>query len=408
MQSIARFTLLGILLASGLLLASCQVDSSSSDMEWLPLYGDGMSDTSPVIARVDEVEITQNQLDLYLDEMSPRNQFRYKGDEGRRLLLKEMVDQVLFVKGAMDNHLYRDQSVSRTLISRRRVTLEQAMRQVGLLGSAEPTTEELRVYYENHPEKFRQEGAVLARHIECLTQAEADAAYARLQLDGRENDFLNVGKDFTKNFDSAKQDYETGWFNPTGMIPFIPDSKEFIAKVYPLEIGLHPPVQVQDRWHVVEVLQRKHERPMNFNEAERTVRVAMLPSYHDAIIKDYLLQARQTYQIEMLGDYALGKGVDAKTLMARGMAVADPQNKIDLFHLVFTDYPGSDEADEALFMAAMVCLDFFQDQEVAARYLHMVVEDYPESEIFEDASFLLENIHNPKFLNPQSIEDLRK
>ena len=70
MQSFARFMLLVTLLVGGVLLASCQGDTSSSDIEWLPLYGDGMSDSSPVIARIEDVEITQHQLDLYFDELT--------------------------------------------------------------------------------------------------------------------------------------------------------------------------------------------------------------------------------------------------------------------------------------------------------------------------------------------------
>jgi len=408
MQSFARYLLLGTFLIGALALAGCQDGGSSADFEYLPLFGDGQSDTSPVIARVGDIDITQTQLDLYFDELPARLKARYQGDEGRRLLLKDMVDQVLFVQGAIDNHIYTQPMVQRTLISRRRMTLDMAMRQVGLLDGKEPTTEELRQYYMDNTHQFRQEGAVYARHIECLTITDANAAYVRLQLDGKENDFLHVAKDFNMNIETVKMDHEVGWYNRSGMIPFIANSQAFIAKTFDMEIGVHKPIKVDDRWHVVEILERKLGRPMNFNEAERTVKVAMMPSFQDAIIKDYLLGARETYNVEMLGEYAPGKGVGPKALFARASVVADAQHKIDLYRLIFSDYPDSEEADDALFMAAMASMDYFQDRQVAARYLRMLLEDYPQSSYHEDASFLLENIHNPQLLNPQSIEDLRK
>ena len=147
---------------------------------------------------------------------------------------------------------------------------------------------------------------------------------------------------------------------------------------------------------------------MTFKEAEALVLNAMLPGHQDAMVKDYLESAREKLPVVMLGHFAPGQGMSPESLFARGMAIADPQAKLDVFALIYTDFPESDKADDALFMSAMVAMDTWQDRRVAERYLGQLLRDYPDSELVEDVRFLKENLYNPKALNPSSIEELRK
>ena len=134
----------------------------------------------------------------------------------------------------------------------------------------------------------------------------------------------------------------------------------------------------------------------------------MMPVHQDTIIKDCHQSARQTHTETMLGQIAPGKGMSPEAIFARGMALADPQAKLDMFSLLFTDFPTSDKADDALFMSAMVAMDTWQDRRIAERYLRRMLEEYPDSELAEDAKFLKDNLYNPKAINPSSIEELRQ
>jgi peptidyl-prolyl cis-trans isomerase C len=389
-------------------LISCQESTKENkEFEWKPLFGNGLHDSSPVVATVGDLEITQLDLDLRFDELPPKLKKNYQGEEGQRLLLKEMVEQALMVMGAVELGLYNDSDVARTLISLRRGTLDTAMRNYGLLRDNQPSEEEIRDYFDKNRSQFRQEGMARARHIECLTREQADQAYARLMRGGVENDFPHVVQDFSRNIDTGKESGEIGWFNKGGFVPFIQNAAEFTNIAYDLDVGLHPPFRIGDRWHVVEITKKEHGRPMTFGEAQGQILNAMMPGHQDRIIKEYLEKARQQHPVTLVGRYAPGQGLSAETLFARGMAIADPQAKLDLFALVFTDYPTSDKADDALFMSAMVAMDTWQDRRVADRFLMQLLRDYPDSELAEDTKFLRENLYNPKALNPSSIEELR-
>jgi peptidyl-prolyl cis-trans isomerase C len=402
------FSLLALVIL-GVALAGCQSQTEKAEgFQWKPLFGNGLHDTSPVLAVVGDIEITQQDLDLRFDELPKEKKKDYQGEEGQRLLLKDMVEQVLLVKGAIDKKLYNDTDVARSLISQRRSILDSAMRNYGLLRGNEPTDAEVKAYFDNNRDQFRQQAITRARHVECLSRAEADKAYARLVEGGPRNDFPHVVKDFTKNVVTAKDDGELGWFNPGGFIPGLTDAKAFTLHASELELGLHPPFKIGDRWHVVEVTRKEYERPMTFQEAKDQVLRAVMPGHQDRIIKDYLRQARKDTPVEFRGKFAPGQGMSPEQLFARGMALADPIKKMEMFTLVFTDFPESDRADDALFMCGLVALETYQDRRIAAYYMDRIGEEYPDSEYMENVRFLEENNYNPSALNPGSIEELKK
>jgi len=418
MFAVRRLFYILLIVSSVVLLAACQEDSSSpsgsgarnfsKNFQWQPLFGDGTNDASETVARVGDIEITARDLDLYLDELPPNQQDYYAGPEGERLLLKRMIEKVLMVQGAVEMKLYNDPDVARTIISQRRNALDSAMINYGLLRDRRPTDDQLREYFINTRSDYRQMGVVNARHIECKTRDEAEKAYRRLVEGGKGNDWMNVMVDFSVNKESRTQEGSVGWFNQGGVIPFIRGSKEFTNEAYVLEIGLHAPFLVSDRWHVVEILKRENERPMTFSEAKGQVEMAMMPAWQDAVIKDYLLSARKEHSVVMYGEFASGKGLSADELFSRALAVADNDRKIELLNLIHTDYPESDRADDALFLAATIALDNWADVNVADRFLRLLLEEYPDSELAEDAKFLQDNLNNPEVLNPKSMEELRQ
>ena len=237
-----HFPLLAVLTLV-LCLAACSSKETTADgFQWKPLFGNGLHDSSDVVATVGDIQITKQDLDLRFDELPQRLKNDYQGEEGRRLLLKEMVDQALMVMGAVETGLYNDEDVARSLISQRRSLLDSAMRNYGLLRDNEPTEEDIKAFFDQNRDLFRQQPTSRARHVECLTRDEAEKAYERLVKGGFENTFPKVVKDFSKNFHTAKESGELGWFNEGGFVPGIENTKEFTTEAIKLEPGLHPPL----------------------------------------------------------------------------------------------------------------------------------------------------------------------
>lgn len=402
--------LLLVLAAAAALFASagCQQEQTGASFGWKPLFGDLAKDTSPVIAEVGEITITQADLEQFIDEQPDRVKGEYAGPEGERLALKRMVDSALLVMGAVERKLYNDQTVARTLVANRRVTLEKAMRQYGLLKDAVPSEAEMREYYEKNLGRYKQVGLVRVRHIECRDKAAADQAYRRLQSKDPKDSWVYVCADFSQNEKTRKIEGDAGWMSSGSIVPLIENGVEFSKAVYDLPIGVSPPLQVAGRWHVVEVTHREFERNSSFEEVKDTIKTEMLPGYQDAVIKDYLKEARAKHGVKYTGRFTPGQGMTPQQLFERAMFNQDITRRIDILLLIAQDFPDSDRADDALFMAANTAIENFADPSVGGRMLESLVELYPQSEFVDDANFILENLYNPKFQQPTSIEDIRR
>ena len=65
---------------------------------------------------------------------------------------------------------------------------------------------------------------------------------------------------------------------------------------------------------------------------------------------------------------------------------------IDIFNLLIANYPGSKEAQEALFLKAFHYENVINDKETAKSLYTEFLSKYPENDFAKDAKFLLENI----------------
>ncbi|MCP4292479.1 MAG: hypothetical protein GY780_11680 [bacterium] len=407
MKVLHRALFVALVLVLGLVLASCNGVGKGGQNGEKAIFGDGRQDISEVIARVGDEEITQKQLDQHFNELVPRLQKIYKGEAGKQLLLKEMVDKVLFVQGAENMGLKNRSDVGQTLITQYRETMISGMKNIGILEGKEPTEDEIQAFFRDNRKEFVQQGMVNARHIECLTLREAEEAYQKIKTSTENNIFMKTAVDYSINKKSMENEASVGWYNRSGVIPQIRNSKAFINATFDLPLGVNRPVEVGDRWHVVEIIKRRPSRAMTFNEAREIAKNTMLPGFNDALVKNYLREERKNTNVELLGTYTPGQGLDPEAILERASQVQDPGTKLDYYRMLYTDFPDSDRADDALFMCGLICLDTWQDRRLARRYLDILINEYPDSELLEDATFLRENMYKPEAMNPESIDQLR-
>ncbi len=394
-----------------LAVAGCRQQAGGS-FGWKPLFGDLTKDTTPVLAKVGDVEITQADLEQFIDEQPARVKPEFAGPEGERVALRRMTEQALMVMGAVDRKLYNDTDVARSLVMQRRLTLDKAMRQYGLLRGAKPTEAEMRAYYEKNINHFKQVGMVRARHIEVATKADADRAWARLRSfeksKDRKDDWEHVCEDFTINEKTKKLSGDAGWMGEGTPVPLLDNGMEFSKAVFNMPVGFNPPIRLGDHWHIVQISHREFERNSSFEEAKDAVKNEMMPDFQDAIIKDYLKSARAKYGVTLEGRFAPGQGMTAQQLFERAMLNKDMARRIELLTMIADDFPESDRADDALFMAGNVAIENDPDLNVGRQLMERLIADYPKSELADDAQVILDNLDNPKFLNPTSIEDIKR
>lgn len=116
--------------------------------------GEDKKPASQVAAKVNAGEISIHQINFLLQRtpgVTPE-----KSAEAKRQILDSLVDQELAVQQALEAKLDRDPKVMQTMEAARREILARAYLERTVAGKNRPTPEEVKAYYQDHPELFAQ------------------------------------------------------------------------------------------------------------------------------------------------------------------------------------------------------------------------------------------------------------
>jgi len=399
--------LIPLVLLGGALLAlsSCSSDKGTGEYE---IFGNGFKDVSPVIAKVGDITITRFDFDTRYKELPTNVKRRFSGDNWEDRFLRFMVDEALVYQSAVDAQIDKDPEIAQSFISYRRYIMNDGFKRLVLWEDLTPNQEDIQSYYDDNPEDFVAAGMVRARHVECDTEAEIRAAWDALHGEGRDALFAYVVGKYTENEESKKLSGDLGWFNRNGYIGAIYAHKEFIEAVWDLPIGLNPPIKVADKWHIVEIQNRKPSRPLSMAEARPQIIEKLKPMVQQQKLESLLVAKREEVPIKYFGDFEPGSGCTAEELFNRALAAGDPLVQLELYQILINDYPENEYKPKALFMCANIQLDRWQDRNSASKLLMQLIEDYPESDLVDQADFMLKNMSSRELVSPQSIEDLQK
>jgi tetratricopeptide (TPR) repeat protein len=402
-----RALAVSVLVAAVLGLSSCQQEVSN---ETSPghVYGNGFKDLSPVICRVGDHEITQQDLDMRYQELPQKLQSKFTGKNWERRFLHFMADEIVLYDEAKRLGLDQNAVVKQQVISMYRQMMVDAFKVLEVYSDLQPNETEINDHYVQFMHNYVAEGALRLRHIECLDYESAEDAYDALHASGREAQFPYVVARYSRNIKTAAEGGDLGWVNEGGFVRYVQDGKLLSQKVWGWELGIHEPLLIGDRWHVIEVLERRNPRQMSVSEVRAQIINDIMPTLQQAVLEERLAEVRSTTTIEYLGEFAPGNGRSVEELFQFGVMANTPEKQLDLFDLIIEDFPESEYAAKSLFMQANVQLDRWGDTRRARYCLRKLVKDYPDSELREQAEYMLENMSKMDFTAPKSIEELQK
>ncbi len=396
-------------LLGALLLAGCNGKDDGAEFRVDHYFGNGFKDTTPVVAKVGDVSITERDIELRYQELPQQLKSRFSGPEWKQMLLHYMIQEALLAQQAVADKVYLDPRVAQQLISLRRSTLIDGYRDMKVYKEAEPTEDQVIAYYKLHQDELKALPAVKARHIQCNTEEEARKAYDQLMHGkGRDAKFPYVVAIYSRNETTAKRAGDLGWFNRGGFIDGIPYYAKFTDTVFDWPVGIHEPVKIGTDWHVVEILQKRPERPLTLDEARDQIVQKLKPQLQRQKLEETLAQLRRQYGVTYFGEYRPGKGIGPEALIKRAMLTRDPDKAEALYDMVAEDFPETEYAPMALFMKANLVIDYYGDTNRAKGYLRRMLREYPDTNLRDQAEFMLEHMDELDFHSPTSIEELRR
>lgn len=191
----------------------------------------------------------------------------------RKDLVDQVVTSLLLSQAATMEGLHLDEDVALTLRWNRANTLAQAyINKIAQDWSFK--REDLKEYYESHTDDYFVPEQAHVRHI--LVETEEEASRILLEVLADESAFAELAR--TKSIDtgSAQKGGDLGWISPGQTVPAF-DELVFSMK----EDSIKGPVESRFGWHVVQVLEKKSGKQLNFEEALPQIREDIQQWYLD-------------------------------------------------------------------------------------------------------------------------------
>jgi tetratricopeptide (TPR) repeat protein len=255
-----------------------------------------------------------------------------------------------------------------------------------------PTDEDLRRYFDEHPSEFVIPARVNASWIKCATKADAERARRRILVKGEK--FADVAREVSTDRTTAVDGGLLGYFNPTGYIRSVGPDTTFARHAFDLEAGdVGDVFPYKDGWAFIAVHEKMTERAETFDHAKDRIRAKLTPSLSDSLVQAELTRLRGQYKVEILLDPDKElEGTPADEILRMATEASDPQDRIDYYRALLRMYPKYERADEAQFMIGFMYSEELHDFDKARPEYQKVINTYPDSDIRNSAQYMLEHM----------------
>jgi peptidyl-prolyl cis-trans isomerase C len=202
-----------------------------------------------VLAKVNGVEITDDDLKIAMEDLGPGIPHQLQGKARDSYVLDFLIDEQLVVQKAQADKLAETPDFAKKMAYLRDKALMETL--LGNVAKEAATDAAIKATYDEAAKNQKPETEYHAHHILVPTEEEAKKALARLKSG---EDFAKVAGEMSK--DPGSKGGDLGWFTKDRMVP---EFGEAAAKLKPGELS--EPVKSQFGWHIIKL---DETRPKTF------------------------------------------------------------------------------------------------------------------------------------------------
>ncbi len=255
-----------------------------------PLFASENGEGETVLARVDEHEITTEDVDFLLSRLDPQMAAQFATPQGRERLLEELINQHLFYLWAIDEGLDQEEEFLEHMERIRIDQLKQYAIETALRESM-VTDDEISAYYEEHHDRYRQAEKIQASHI--LVEDESLAMDILAQIEGG-LPFDEAAGEFSQ-CPSAQQGGDLGVFERGQMVP------EFEEAAFALQVGeVSGVVETQFGFHIIKLFDRQSEGIRPLEEVRMQIERELQGEKLEELYYQTLDNLKERYEVEIL------------------------------------------------------------------------------------------------------------
>ena len=238
-----------------------------------------------ILAKVGALTVTEREVDEFLAELGQRGQ-GYNTPEGRKAIPEQIISSKLLLLDARHNLLETEAEFKAELAKlRENLLINYAGNKV--IAAVKVNEEDVKKYYEDNLDKFKQGETVNADHI--LVDSEEKALEILSKIESGEMSFGDAAKEFS-SCPSGQRGGNLGDFGRGQMVP------EFDKAVFELEVGevTKTPVQTQFGYHLIKLNSKSEASVMPFDD--------IAPQLSDMVLNEKRREAyeRKINQLKIL------------------------------------------------------------------------------------------------------------
>jgi peptidyl-prolyl cis-trans isomerase C len=237
-----------------------------------------------VIAKVDGTAITEEDLKIALEELTPTLPQQMDAAQRRTYAIDYLIDlKIVAAKAAKDKIADTPDFKKRLGQTSDRLMMEALLTREGEKGSSDDA---MKKFYDETIKGLKPAQEVKARHILVEKEEEAKAAVERLK---KGEDFAKLAGELSKDPGSGKEGGDLGWFEKERMVP------EFAEAAFKLDKGgVSEIVKTQFGFHIIKVEDKRDKKPPEFEGVKEQLKRYMVQKAQ----QDYVLKLREAAKVE--------------------------------------------------------------------------------------------------------------
>lgn len=361
-----------------------------------------LTDSSRVLATVDDIQITELMLRDELEMIPPYQRASFETPEGRRLLLNHIVERELLLTAAIDLGLEEDSFVTAQVelameqvkVAKERALIQTFYQQEVVDAIVVPEARVLDYYNEHTVDIYRQEAQVKTSQI--LISLEEDVAAVNAALEAADS-FEAVVREMSEHEPTVNTEGDMGWITINSPLPYLGEQPEIAEALFAAETGeIIGPFSTTMGYHFFLVTDKKEEGLRPLEEVRESIENILKPAMVNSFFQDELLpDLRERYSVEINEDAFLpDENMPADSLLqsAQNLMETNPVTAVEYFNLFIERFPGHERAHQAQFLIGFTYSEQIEDYDSAVEAFQAVIDNYPESDFVDDAEWMIQNM----------------
>jgi peptidyl-prolyl cis-trans isomerase C len=254
-----------------------------------------------VMARVGPVTITVGEVEDAINAQSPFLRVRYRDRAQLRSFVDSMIRFELLARAAERAGIGREPEVVR--VGKQNAVQQLIRRDFDERVTPESVPEQdVRAYYEGHPEEFSRDELRRAAHIQLSSREDAE----RLLPQAREADarvFRELARDNSVDAETRLRGGDLRYFDREGGSrngQDTPVHRALAAAAFGLaEVGeVAGPVQVDERWSLVKLTGRRPPENRSFEQASPSIRLRLWRQRRQSSLEELVARLRREANVQ--------------------------------------------------------------------------------------------------------------